>query len=196
MARCVPKRRAVTLLTGILTVPVLLLSATPAEAVPSTPEFRKRIDKYAKYDGQDTCSPVPKPGVVAFRSMIMSAYPGTGDYGIIRGCSVGGISEHKEGRAWDWRVSAYNARQSGQARELLAWLLEADERGREHARLRRLGIMYVIWNRQIWSTSTKEWRPYYGASAHTDHVHFSFGWDGALKQTTWWKRKGPKPDGD
>jgi peptidoglycan hydrolase-like protein with peptidoglycan-binding domain len=30
------------------------------------------------------------------------------------------------------------------------------------------------------------WRPYSGESDHTDHVHFSFSWDGAMKRTSWW----------
>ena len=25
------------------------------------------------------------------------------------------------------------------------------------------------------------WAPYYGVSPHTDHIHFSFNWDGALQ---------------
>jgi hypothetical protein len=36
----------------------------------------------------------------------------------------------------------------------------------------RLGVLYVIWNRQIWFPATG-WKSYRGASAHTDHVHVS-----------------------
>jgi hypothetical protein len=36
----------------------------------------------------------------------------------------------------------------------------------------RLGVLYVIWFRQIWLPATG-WKAYHGASAHTDHVHVS-----------------------
>ena len=36
----------------------------------------------------------------------------------------------------------------------------------------RLGILYVIWYRQIWFPATG-WKSYSGASDHTDHVHMS-----------------------
>src|SRR5690606_34041163 len=25
-----------------------------------------------------------------------------------------------------------------------------------------------------------------GSSPHTDHIHFSFSWDGAMQRTSWW----------
>lgn len=36
----------------------------------------------------------------------------------------------------------------------------------------RLGITYIIWNRQIWQNG--KWSRYSGPSPHTDHVHISF----------------------
>jgi hypothetical protein len=36
----------------------------------------------------------------------------------------------------------------------------------------RLGILYVIWFKQIWFPATG-WKNYHGPSAHTDHVHVS-----------------------
>src|SRR3954449_5291247 len=36
-------------------------------------------------------------------------------------------------------------------------------------------VTYVIWWRQIHSLDSRGWRPYFGPSAHTDHVHVSFG---------------------
>ncbi len=46
---------------------------------------------------------------------------------------------------------------------------------------RRFGIMYIIWNHQIWGTYAPQrgWAPYTGSVPHTDHIHFSFSWDGA-----------------
>ena len=66
-------------------------------------------------------------------------------------------------------------------------MLQADARRPNTDIARRLGIQYIIWNRRIWSTTTPGyWRAYTGASPHTDHVHFSFGWSGAAKRTSYW----------
>jgi len=163
-------------------------AAAPTPRVPSG--LPSAIERFSGYLPQTTCDPVAKPGVTAFRSMVMGLYKGTSDYGIVRDCGLGGTSEHKEGRAWDWKVSAYNSTQKEQADTLMAWLLAPDKNGNEAAMARRLGIMYIIWNRKIWGAyaAEKGWRPYSGVSAHTDHVHFSFSWPGALKQTSFWTR--------
>jgi hypothetical protein len=54
--------------------------------------------------------------------------------------------------------------------------------------VRRLGVMYIIYNRRIWASYRAEegWRPYAGTNPHTDHMHFSFSWAGARKQTSYW----------
>jgi hypothetical protein len=39
--------------------------------------------------------------VLAFRKKVLATYPKTSNAGISRDCSIGGQSEHKEGRAWD-----------------------------------------------------------------------------------------------
>ena len=53
---------------------------------------------------------------------------------------------------------------------------------------KRFGINYIICNRQQWRAYDpgRGWAPYYGVSPHTDHIHFSFNWDGAYKRTSWW----------
>ncbi len=53
---------------------------------------------------------------------------------------------------------------------------------------RRFGIMYIIHNRKMWRSYAPErgWAPYYGSSPHTDHIHFSFNYDGAAGRTSWW----------
>jgi peptidoglycan hydrolase-like protein with peptidoglycan-binding domain len=33
------------------------------------------------------------------------------------------------------------------------------------------------------------WAPYTGSAPHTDHIHFSFTWDGAYARTSWWTGK-------
>ncbi|MBM7784533.1 hypothetical protein [Tenggerimyces flavus] len=166
-------------------------SVRTAFAAPAIPSFNRPPEGYAAYDGQSTCSPTEKPGVRDFLNLLVAAYPSTGNLGIIRSCSAAGVSEHKEGRALDWRVSASS--QAGIANELLNWLL-ATRDGAAHALIRRFGIMYMIWNRRIWRAyqPSSGWQPYNGTNPHTDHVHFSFSWAGARRETTWWTARGPE----
>jgi len=142
------------------------------------------IEGYSPKQLQGTCAPQSRPGVRAFRDLVLQTYPCTGDGGIVRACNVGGNSEHKEGRAWDWMVSYPSAA----ATQLLSWLLAPDDSGNQHAMARRLGVMYMIWNRQAWRAynTGAGWQPYYGKSPHTDHVHFSFGWHGASGKASFW----------
>ncbi|MEU5692410.1 WD40 repeat domain-containing protein [Actinosynnema sp. NPDC020468] len=174
-------------MTLIAAVATLFGSASPAMAAPPTPVFGPQIEGYAPYQGQTTCDPTPKPGVVDFRDLLKATY-GRNDLGISRACSTGGTSEHKEGRALDYPFDATDAGQAAQATDVLNWLLATDQYGNTHALVRRLGIMYVIWNRRIWQAdrAASGWQPYTGADPHTNHIHFSFGWAGARKETTWW----------
>lgn len=160
-----------------------------SRTLPTAPAFGLNIEELQSYVGQSTCDPVAKVGTVAFRNLILSANPSTGDSGIVRACSQGGQSEHKDGRAWDWKVSASSASQKATADRVLAWLLATDAQGHRFANARRFGIMYMIWNRQIWRAYDpfKGWQAYTGPDPHTGHVHFSFGWPGANKTTTWWR---------
>lgn len=175
---------------GSLTL-ATLASAAPE---PATPGFAAAIDGFASYDPQDTCSPTAKPGVVGFKDFILATYPTTGNSGITRACNIGGTSEHKEGRAWDWTANYYNAAQQDIADTVIAWLLKGDEHGNACALARRTGTMYLIWNKQIWaayrspngSCASAGWKAYTGTNPHTDHVHISFSWAGANKETTWW----------
>ena len=146
------------------------------------------IEPLADYEPQQLCSPSAKPGAIGLRSLVLRAYPMTGDSGISRACHVGGRSEHKEGRAWDWAVHVSDPEEHQAAAEVLGWLLATDEHGNEHAMARRLGVMYVIYNGNIWSAYAAErgWQPYVGRSDHTDHVHISFDEAGGLAQTSFW----------
>ena len=160
--------------------------------VPGTPTtLPAGIEAFQPYVGQNTCDPVAKPGVRAFSTLLLNTYTDTTSLGIVRDCGIGGQSEHKEGRAFDWGVSVTNAHQVAEVNAVLSWLLAPDAKGDKAARLRRLGIMYMIWNRQIWKSyqADKGWQAYVGESAHTDHVHFSFGWNGAKQVTSWWSGK-------
>lgn len=183
--------RSILALLIVLALGWLGPGGTPAAAALPTPSFGPGIDSYADYVAQSTCDPVAKPGVTDFRALVLRAYPSTGDDGIVRACDIGSTSEHKEGRAWDWHVSASS--QPAVAADLLGWLLATDSNGNRNALLRRLGIMYIIWNGKIFGAyaAGQGWRPYAcggttGRDCHTTHVHFSFSWDGALRQTSWW----------
>src|SRR5918996_195386 len=104
------------------------------------------------------------------------------------------------GRVLDWARNAAVPAERAQVRELLGWLLAPDAYGNPHAMARRLGVMYIIWNRRMWSSWDAGWEvicvqkgkrcrdPETGAAvhAHRDHVHFSFGWPGARMLTTFW----------
>ncbi len=186
--------------SAVLVVAILAASVpATAGAKPSSPSLGPAIDPSPGYEGQRKCSATDKPGVVAFRKLVLKAYPATGYGSISRGCSIGGNSEHKEGRAWDWGVNAGNASQKRAAENLFEWLFAKDTYGNSYAMARRLGVMYIIFNRRIWFPGTG-WSVYCKQKPrgcvspsdgglrhpHTDHVHFSFTWDGARKHTTFW----------
>jgi hypothetical protein len=148
--------------------------------------------------------------------MVLERFPGTGVGSISRACNVGGTSEHKEGRAWDMSLSATTPAGRATADRIFEWLLKEDKFGNEAAMARRLGIMYFIWNKKIWGT-WGGWETYCKVKGgvckdpddggvlnpHTDHVHFSFTWDGAKKLTTYYNPSrsyiagiAPSPDGN
>lgn len=158
-------------------------------AVPSPPtntNLPGDLDVASPYVPQDTCDPQAKPGVLAFARLMASHYSEY-NYGISRACTSG-VTEHSEGRALDWMLNAYDRHERGVADSVLAWLMAPDAQGRPGAMARRFGVMYVIWDRKIWGTYQMEagWRDYNGPHPHTDHIHFSFSWDGAMQRTSWW----------
>ena len=191
--RAAARRTTVRAALSVLGAGVLVatLPGTASAVTPRKPAtLPAAVEALQPYVGQVGCDPVAKPGAAAFQALLMSTYTDTESYGIVRDCGIGGQSEHKEGRAFDWKVSASNPKHVAEVTELTDWLL-ATRDGEQAAMLRRFGIMYMIWNRHIWKAYQPEkgWQPYTGASAHTDHVHFSFGWNGARKATSWWTGK-------
>jgi len=193
-------RRALLALACLLVAISFAVTATvpaaaPAAATPPSPPFPTAIDDYARYEGQTECATVPTPGLVSLRELIATSYPGVAPLGtLIRNCAQGGKSEHKDGRAVDWAVNVNNPGQVAAADNFLGWLLATDAQGNRHANFRRLGIMYVIWNGQVFESYRNDpsWQPYTGSSPHTDHIHLSLSWPGARRETTWWSRL-PKP---
>jgi hypothetical protein len=168
-------------------VGVLPPAASAAGVPPTPPGLPADVEPFQPYVGQAGCDPVAKPGVTAFARLLMDTYRDTGSLGIVRDCGTGGVSEHKEGRAFDWQVSAADPDQVAEVRAVTDWLTATVD-GVPAANARRFGIMYMIWDRRIWKAYQPEsgWQAYSGASPHTDHVHFSFGWAGARQATSWW----------
>ena len=159
---------------------------TPAGAgtLPKKP-FGPAIDAPTDYQPQSTCDARVKPGVLAFKRLVMKAFPDTGPGYFTRSCGIGGTSEHKDGRAWDWMVNVHSRSDRKKVNAVIDWLLDKDKHGHKWAGARRIGMMYFIWNRRIWSP-WYGWHPYSGSSPHRDHVHFSFSWPGAMKKTSFW----------
>ncbi|MDQ1626259.1 MAG: hypothetical protein QOI54_3 [Actinomycetota bacterium] len=187
-----PGRR--TAAAVFVVVLALLAAALPAQAAAiqaGRARYAAAIEPLAGYQPQTMCSPTAKPGVADFSRRLLKAFPSTRSLGIVRACSAGGRSEHKEGRAFDWGVSARSAADRARVARVVAWLTRPDVYGNRFAMARRLGIQYVIWNHKIWGTyaATSGWRRYTGANPHTDHVHFSFTWAGARRATSFWTGK-------
>ena len=188
-----------TLVAVLLTVALAgLRSATPADAIP--------IEGYPSYQPQTKCSPRAKPGTVMLSEYLLKRYPGSRSSGISRSCGSSGVSEHKEGRAFDWALSARSTRDRGYARSFIGRLLDTDRHGNRAALARRMGIMYVIWNDRIWSASRgyRERRYLHAACKkvkgcsvtlrHRDHMHISLTRAAARAKTSWYvSRSTPKP---
>lgn len=149
------------------------------------------IEGFARYEGQSTCDPTPKPGTLALRDILLARYPSTKSLGVSRSCDVGGQSEHKEGRAFDWGTDIDDASDVAAVNDFLTALLATDAEGHRYALARRMGIMYMIWNRQIWGaySASEGWRPYDGPNPHTDHVHISLSWEGGRGETSFFSGK-------
>ncbi len=175
-------------------------AAPSALPTPKSRTFTAAIDAEAEYQGQTTCSPTTKPGAAKLAALLNATY-GTYSIGIPRSCSVGGQSEHKEGRALDWMVNSKVAAQKARAEAFLTWLLATDQWGNAAAMARRLGVMYIGWNNRFWRgydiatgwtelkgclTEPAKAASGYDTFCHRNHVHISLTWEGALAMTSFW----------
>jgi len=183
--RRMPVRTIGAVSASVLAFPLLASTAEaatypypkPSRTLPSA------LDVAPGYQKGTRCLTENQPGAVAFAKLLNATY-GTRTYGILRTCAA----EHGEGRALDWMINANNPEQLALANALTRWLAAPDAQGRPGAMAKRFGINYIIFNRQQWRAYDpgRGWAPYYGVSPHTDHIHFSFNWDGAYKRTSWW----------
>jgi len=188
-SRSAQRSLAALALSGLVTAVLTVLAPAAFALVPTAPvKLPAGIEQMPPYQPQRFCDPVDKPGVVAFGKLLTATYKDTTVVDISRPCGTD-TSEHYDGRALDWGVNVTNTTQRAQAGTVLKWLLSPDAAGHAHANLRRLGIMYIIWNKRIWGSWSQAWEPYAcsGVTAcHQDHMHFSFDWSGAEKKTSFW----------
>lgn len=154
------------------------------------------VEAYAPYQPQTKCMKKVRPGVRLLADHLVLRGGGRG--GIFRPCKVGGTSEHKEARAFDWMLDATRKRDRRIARAFLDDIFATDAEGNTHALARRMGIMYVIWNDRSWS-SYRGFRPqkYLSSSCkrvkkcsktlrHRDHVHISLTRRAAKGRLSWY----------
>ena len=194
-ARSLSRRAAACVAATALVVGLLATgSATSASAaasppVPSVPTFTSAPEALAHYEAGDTCDPVDKPGATKLANLIRTTYGADQVIGISRPGDCAALpSEHAEGRALDWMLNASNAADFATAKTFLHWLLATDDQGNRYAMARRLGVMYIIWNKRMWRAydPARGWAPYTGSVPHTDHIHISLSLDGATGRTSYW----------
>jgi hypothetical protein len=190
-----------TLALGAALLPALGTGPVVAQpAVPRTPTLPVAIDAYAPYQGQSICSPAVKVAAAKLAVLLKATY-GPASVGISRSCSIGGQSEHKEGRALDWMQSMRVPSQRAHVEAFLAWLLAPGSDGLPGGMARRLGVMYLGWNNHFWASYRADagWTDLKGCSTdpakkassfdtycHRNHLHISLSWEGASAYTSFW----------
>ncbi|WP_183093535.1 hypothetical protein [Nocardioides stalactiti] len=185
------RSRLLTALTALVALVASLVVAAPARAV-------EPIEDYPSYEPQRRCSPGDKPGTVEIGRWIVRRYGG-GLGGIGRRCSRSSTSEHYEGRAFDWTVSARSRADRVRVRTFLRDLFASDRFGNTHARARRMGVMYVIWDDHMYaawdgyraepyrSSGCRRIRTCSPTLRHRDHVHLSLTRPAARGETSWFR---------
>ena len=178
---------------GIAVLLSLLAVATPAVA-------QADIEDYASYDAPRKCHPKPRAGTEYLAHWMVRRYGG-GFGGISRPCKKkdGPTSEHQEGRAFDWTLNAGSKSDRTRAKAFMARIFEADGRGNEDAWARRMGVMYLIWNDEMYPAwDGFEPEPYLSSSCktkwkcsktlrHRNHLHVSLSRLGARGKTSWYE---------
>lgn len=161
-----------------------LRSTTAAVPAPPRKFLPRTLDAAPGWQATYSCDPNNKRGMVAFAEMISKHY-NRPRYYTSRACEAGNTSQHGDGRAVDWPMNAYDSDDKAIGDAVAYWLT-----ANNGEMARRFGIMSVIWNKRSWYQSYPgSWNDYTGPSTHTDHLHISFTWDGAMKRTSWWTGK-------
>ena len=183
-----PRHTPARLLVAVVTAALVLLTAPAAHA---------QIEEYASYDGGSRCSPKAKPGTKVLGRWIVRTQGGAFG-GISRRCSDS-VSEHEQGRAFDWTLDATRTRDRQTAAGFLDLVRASDRAGNTDAKARRMGIMYIIWNDHVYKSYDREFakQDYLSSSCrrkrscsttlrHRDHMHISLSWPGARGRTSWY----------
>lgn len=178
-----------TVVPALATLLVALLSGPVAASTSS-------IEDYPSYRPATRCAPSAKPGTVELGRWIVRRYGG--DFGgISRTCRGRGSSEHHEGRAFDWTVSVHRRADRQRVHRFLRHLFATDAVGNPHARARRMGVMYAIWDDHLYaawdryaakpyrSSGCRRIRTCSATLRHRDHVHISLTRRAARGATSW-----------
>ena len=188
--------------TGVAAANVAASAATPPR--PPSPAALSTIEPLAAYVPSNSCDPVTKPGTAALAALLAKTYSGT-TYNTSYQCGTDGpVSEHYQGRAIDWMVAVKNPAQYADANAALSWLFATDSDGNTYANVRRLGVMYIVYNNRIWGSWDHAWQPYdncatetssaYDNACHRTHMHISLAWNGANERTSFWTGKAAGTD--
>lgn len=184
-----------------ISVPLALLLSVGLLAPAQPAQAARPVEGYANYQPAERCHPRPHAGTAYLGRWVVRAYGGGG---VAFGRPCGRTkkrrvtSEHQSGRAFDWSVDIRRRSDRVRVQKFLTAIFETDRLGNEHARARRMGIMYVIWNDHIyeaWNGFERE--PYLSSSCkrrakcsatlrHRNHVHVSLSRSGALGRTSWY----------
>ena len=181
---------------------VLLLALGLVPAFSGTAAAARPIEDYPSYVPSERCHPKPFAGTRLLGAWV-SRKNGGGYVGMERACNRkdGPTSEHQTGRAFDWSVDADRLADRRRARDFLRTVFAADRFGNRDALARRMGIVYLIWDDQIYpawneyrpepylSSSCKKLRKCSKTLRHRDHVHVSLSRAGALGRTSWYERR-------
>jgi len=177
------------------TLALIVLAPAAAYAIP--------VEDYASYAPQTRCAPAAKPGTIVLGHWLVDTYGG-GFGPISRSCAGSSVSEHKEGRAFDWTLDAAREVDRERAQTFLTRAFATDGAGNTHALARRMGIMYIIWNDHMYASYRQfERRDYLSSSCtsrktcsktlrHRDHMHISLSRPGGRGTTSWYDGRVPE----
>lgn len=175
---------------ALLLIPVASASAR---------HFDDPVDDYASYQPQKHCRKTPRPGTKQLAAWIDKTFDGGTAYPSMRACSKWSTSEHQDGRALDWMMSATSKADRAEVQRFFDKIFATDADGNEHALARRMGIMYVIWNDHIYSSyyhfggrkylngGCKKIKTCSPTLRHRDHVHISLSLAGGRADTSWYE---------
>lgn len=197
IARSARRLLAVGAAAAVVAFGIAVPAASATTPTPPSPTALRTIEPFAAYVPSNSCDPHTKSGTAALAALLGKTYPGPVRY-TVRPCDLS-VSEHYQGRAIDWMVSAKSAATYDDAAMFFHWLFATDAYGNTYSNARRLGVMYLVFNNKIWGSWDRKWEPYnncanqpqsaYDNSCHRTHVHISLSWEGANKRTSFWTNK-------